>query len=167
MANIIQFKKELARLLKKHGASINWECGEGSDTHGIYDEKITVLLGDGQRYDLNKSSFVDENSLLSRKIVRPVKVNKYDYMKVIQQNYGQGFEDVSEYECNSQGVCSQMSGKFINLPSGKQRELLLITHDLAEYRLLGYPIRTIKRRKLRQWSNNSTKKHDHYLFKKK
>jgi len=30
-----------------------------------------------------------------------MKTNKYTYLKVIQQNYGQGWEDVSEYETNS------------------------------------------------------------------
>ena len=63
-----------------------------------------------------------------------MKTNKYTYLKVIQQNYGQGWEDVSEYETNSQ---------FIT----KDRELL--KHDLKEYRLTGYPTRVIQRKELR------------------
>ena len=37
-----------------------------------------------------------------------MKTNKYNYLKVIQQNYGQGWEDVSEYETNSQGITFQL-----------------------------------------------------------
>jgi len=63
-----------------------------------------------------------------------MKTNKYTYLKVIQQNYGQGWEDVSEYETNSQGIT-------------KDSELL--KHDLKEYRLMGYPTRVIQRKELR------------------
>jgi hypothetical protein len=62
-----------------------------------------------------------------------MKTNKYNYFKVIQQNYGQGFEDVSEYQTNSQGIT-------------KDRELL--KHDLKEYRLMGYPTRVVQRKML-------------------
>lgn len=77
---------------------------------------------------------------------------KYSYSKVIQQNYGygQGWEDVSEYTCNSQGKTSEMSGKFKELKySGKKRELTLLEHDLAEYKYkCQYPTRVIFRRTL-------------------
>ncbi len=63
-----------------------------------------------------------------------MKTTKYIYLKVIQQNYGQGWEDVSEYETNSQGIT-------------KDSELL--KHDLKEYRLMGYPTRVIQRKELR------------------
>lgn len=56
---------------------------------------------------------------------------KYTYTKVIQQNYGQGWEDVSEYESNSAGVA-------------KDKDLL--AHDLKEYRLMGYSTRVIFRK---------------------
>jgi hypothetical protein len=56
---------------------------------------------------------------------------KYTYWKVIQQNYGQGFEDVSHYEANSNG-----STKNYNL----------LKHDVKEYRLMGYATRIIFRR---------------------
>lgn len=59
---------------------------------------------------------------------------KYEYNKVIQKNYGQGFEDVSEYSCNSLGVVSEMSGKFKELKNGGKREISLLEHDLKEYR---------------------------------
>ena len=62
-----------------------------------------------------------------------MKTNKYNYFKVIQQNYGQGFEDVSEYQTNSKGTT-------------KDRELL--KHDLKEYRLMGYPTKVIQRKTL-------------------
>ena len=31
-------------------------------------------------------------------------MNKYTYYKVLQLNYGQGWEDTCQYPCNSQGV---------------------------------------------------------------
>lgn len=79
---------------------------------------------------------------------KAVKVNKYSYVNVIQQHYGQGWEDVSEYECNSMGVCNEMSGKFVTLGNGYKREVSLIKHDLKEYRLMGYATRVIKRKVL-------------------
>lgn len=59
--------------------------------------------------------------------------NKYTYLKVIQQNYGQGWEDNSEYQTNSQGIAID-------------RELLKA--DLKEYKLTGYPTRVISRKEL-------------------
>ena len=65
---------------------------------------------------------------------------KYEYNKVIQQNYIGKWEDVSEYKCNSQGVTSEthttQEGKVIKL----------ITHDVKEYRLTGYATRIIFRK---------------------
>lgn len=60
-------------------------------------------------------------------------MNKYRYIKVIQQRYGQGWEDCSEYETNS---------NFIT----KDRDLL--RSDLKEYKLMGYPTRVVQRREL-------------------
>ena len=81
-----------------------------------------------------------------------MKQNKYNYLNVIQQNYGQGWEDVSEYEANSKGKCineSLHSGKFVtNQRTGKQREVTLLTYDLIEYNKTGYPTRTIFRKEL-------------------
>lgn len=57
---------------------------------------------------------------------------KYNYLKVIQQHYGQGWEDVSEYESNSQGHPIELSDK----PSPKGRPESLLSHDLREYRLM-------------------------------
>jgi hypothetical protein len=74
--------------------------------------------------------------------------NKYTYLKVIQQYCGGPWNDVSEYECDSMGNTFEMSGKFITLKSGRQRELKLITHDLKEYQLTGYPTRVIFRKEL-------------------
>lgn len=56
---------------------------------------------------------------------------RYQYIKVIQQHYGFGWEDVSEYESTSNGIA-------------KDRQLL--NHDLKEYRLTGYATRVIFRR---------------------
>jgi hypothetical protein len=76
------------------------------------------------------------------------KVNKYNYLKVIQQHYGQGWEDVSEYETDSQFNNFEKSGKFITTKFGTQREISLISHDLSEYRLTGYATRLICRKEL-------------------
>ncbi len=64
-----------------------------------------------------------------------MKVNKYTYYKVIQQHYGQGWEDASDYETNSQYYHNK-----------EQRELL--KHDKKEYELMGYPTRVINRKEL-------------------
>lgn len=84
-----------------------------------------------------------------------MKTLKYNYLKVIQQNYGYcGFEDVSEYEANSLGVVTQMSGQFKINRYGIKREISALTHDLREYRLLGYPTRVIFRKELNPlWQN--------------
>lgn len=80
------------------------------------------------------------------------KVNKYNYLNVIQQNCGFGWEDVSEYEADSQGRSigeALHSGKFVTSEkTGRTRELTLLTHDLAEYRLTGYATRVIFRKEL-------------------
>ena len=60
-----------------------------------------------------------------------MKTKKYNYIKVIQQYFGNGWEDVSEYEANSNGAAIDKK---------------LILHDLREYRLTGYPTRVIFRR---------------------
>ena len=73
-----------------------------------------------------------------------MKTNKYTYLKVIQQNYGQGWEDVSEYETNSQGTPKEYTDKVIN----KYNKLSLLAHDLKEYRLTGYTTRVIQRKQL-------------------
>lgn len=79
-----------------------------------------------------------------------MKATKYNYLKVIQQHYGQGWEDVSEYECNSAFINSEKSGSFYTDKHGRLRERSLIAHDLAEYRLTGYPTRLINRRELKE-----------------
>ncbi len=71
---------------------------------------------------------------------------KYEYLAVIQQNFGQGWEDVSEYETDSNFRNFEKSGKFFTNKYGKQQERSLISYDLAEYRLTGYPTRLINRK---------------------
>lgn len=56
---------------------------------------------------------------------------KYTYLKVIQQNYGFGWEDNSEYQTTS---------------NGKVLENSLFIHDLKEYKLTGYATRVINRK---------------------
>ena len=80
------------------------------------------------------------------------KTNKYNYLNVIQQNYGQGWEDVSEYEADSAGRSineSLHSGKFrTHKRTGRQIEITLLTHDFNEYCLTGYATRIIFRKEL-------------------
>jgi hypothetical protein len=71
-----------------------------------------------------------------------MKANKYNYLNVIQQNYGNGWEDNSEYQAKSNGVSIDKT----------TRELL--NHDLKEYRLTGYPTRLIFRKELKQLQNS-------------
>jgi len=66
-----------------------------------------------------------------------MEATKYEYNKVIQQHYGQGWEDVSEYETNSQYLFKTKA----------ERELFM--HDIKEYRLTGYLTRSICRKSLR------------------
>ena len=73
---------------------------------------------------------------------------KYSYSKVIQQNYGQGFEDVSEYVTNSQYIPIEMSNKLHISSSGKSKVQSLLLFDLKEYRLMGYSTRVVQRRVL-------------------
>lgn len=73
---------------------------------------------------------------------------KYSYSKVIQQNYGQGFEDVSEYVTNSQYIPIEMSNKLHISSIGKSRVQSLLLFDLKEYCLMDYSTRVVQRRVL-------------------
>ena len=55
-----------------------------------------------------------------------LKPKKYNYFKIIQQHYGQGFEDVSYYQCNSLGEKLDLSGQFKEFKNGRKRELSLL-----------------------------------------
>ena len=63
------------------------------------------------------------------------KLNKYKYLKVIQQNYGFGWEDNSEYEATSKG-------------NSIDKKLFL--GDLKEYRRTGYNTRVVFRKELNE-----------------
>jgi hypothetical protein len=64
-----------------------------------------------------------------------MKQNKFKYLLVIQQLFTgvYGWEDASEYEVDS----NYLGGEYDNWK-----------HDVKEYRLMGYPVRTIRRREL-------------------
>lgn len=66
--------------------------------------------------------------------------NKYRYTLVIQQFYAAayGWEDVSEYETSSNYMTDPDKKGMVNYD--------LWRHDVKEYRLTGYPTRTIRRR---------------------
>lgn len=81
-----------------------------------------------------------------------MKNNKYNYLNVIQQNYGFGWEDVSEYEANSSGMSTEPA-HLVKWASGEIksdpiRTESLLKHDLREYRLTGYATRVIFRKEL-------------------
>jgi hypothetical protein len=67
---------------------------------------------------------------------------KYTYKKVIQQHFGNGWEDVSEYHANSTGQATEKNDD--KDPNSKPGSLLL--HDLTEYKRIGCPTRVIFRR---------------------
>jgi len=78
-----------------------------------------------------------------------MKANKYNYLLVIQQNTGQGWEDVSEYKANSKGKCLELHelteiSKKTGFPI--TRKISLCLNDAKEYRLMGYPTRVIFRK---------------------
>lgn len=58
-----QFKKELKELLEKYDATLEFYVGEGSDTHGLYDEEIVAWLGDHTRISLIDGYSVDSVDL--------------------------------------------------------------------------------------------------------
>jgi len=62
-----------------------------------------------------------------------MKTLKYNYLKVIQQNYGFGWEDNSQYDCKSD----------FNTIDQK-----LFKSDLKEYKLTGYNTRVINRKEI-------------------
>jgi hypothetical protein len=66
------FLLELQVLLAKYDAEIGWDCGVGSDLHGVYDECITVSMGNKEVFRTNKgndclsiSSFMSAKELQS------------------------------------------------------------------------------------------------------
>jgi len=77
---------------------------------------------------------------------------KFNYLLVIQQNFGQGWEDVSEYQATSTGNCLERTEKEYTKKNGKTgiRSVSLCLLDANEYRLTGYPTRIIKRRETKQ-----------------
>jgi hypothetical protein len=62
--------------------------------------------------------------------------NKYNYYRIIQQYCGGSWSDASHYETDSSYHHNKES-----------RDLL--KHDLAEYRIMGYPVRVISRKELK------------------
>lgn len=78
----------------------------------------------------------------------PKKANKYNYLLVIQQHYGQGWEDVSEYEATSQGDAKEYDNKILINKHGREYKQTLLRHDLKEYQLMGYSTRVIFRKEL-------------------
>lgn len=69
-----------------------------------------------------------------------MRTNKYTYYRVIQGNFGTGWEDVDWHECDSQGL----------LPREKRGEL---RYNLREYQASGQGVyRIVGRRERRETS---------------
>lgn len=49
MSDINNFKVELKELLERYNASISFSVGEGSDTHGLYDEKMILTVNEDSK----------------------------------------------------------------------------------------------------------------------
>jgi hypothetical protein len=75
-----------------------------------------------------------------------MRTKKNNYYLVIQQNYGYGWEDNSQYICKSDGTPTELSGKFRETKSGLKIPISLYKHDLMEYIKTGYNTRTICRK---------------------
>ena len=75
-----------------------------------------------------------------------MKTVKFKHLKVIQQHYGQGWEDVSEYETDSAGNPKETHG--FKMTKGRMFPVSLLQHDLKEYQLTGYPTRVIRRKEI-------------------
>jgi hypothetical protein len=54
-----KFKHELKELLIKYDASISANVGKGSDTHGIYDEYISISVRDNPKLYMETSESAD------------------------------------------------------------------------------------------------------------
>lgn len=76
--------------------------------------------------------------------------NKYKYLKVIQQDTGIGWEDVSDYETDSYGIPTEKTTDYKVTKSGRKLYTSLLKYDLKSYRETGYPTRVIKRRILNE-----------------
>lgn len=57
-----EFKQELKGLLEKYGASIQFECSDCSDLHGVYSPEMQADLG-GTTVKLNSGYCVDASDL--------------------------------------------------------------------------------------------------------
>lgn len=57
-----QFLEKFHALLAEYGASVSWTCDPCSDTHGIYDEAMTVDIGNTEIARLDKG-YIDAPGL--------------------------------------------------------------------------------------------------------
>lgn len=84
-----------------------------------------------------------------------MKTRKYNYFLVIQQNFGFGWEDVSQYEATSTGTCLERTEKEYTKKDGTtgKKSVSLCLLDANEYRLMGYSTRIIFRKEKAQAVN--------------
>lgn len=72
------------------------------------------------------------------------RINRYKYVKVIQQYFATYWEDVSEYETDSKGNLKEYTDK----QDMHGCKVSLLRQDLEEYKRMGYPTRVVKRKQL-------------------
>ena len=113
--------------------------------------RIIIIKTTGSSEDAAKNKVIQAENCPPSAIIKAVEIRKpkYNYINVIQQYYGYGWEDVSEYEANSKGVSNEPSGQMRTLKkSGVKVPITLLAADLKEYKFTGYPTRVIFRREL-------------------
>lgn len=62
LTDMQKFKKELRELLNKYSATIAWDCSEGSDTHGIYEDWMSVVVN-GQAERVTNGRYIDKHDI--------------------------------------------------------------------------------------------------------
>jgi hypothetical protein len=58
-----QFVTELQALLKKYNASISWNCGAGSDLHGVYEERMDIEINNNVILTVPWTSYVSADNI--------------------------------------------------------------------------------------------------------
>ncbi len=113
--------------------------------------RIIIIKTTGSSEEAAKNKVIQAENCPASAIIKAVEVRKpkYNYINVIQQYYGYGWEDVSTYEANSKGISTEPSGHTrILKKSGIEIPITLLAHDLKEYNFTGYPTRVVFRREL-------------------
>lgn len=85
-----------------------------------------IVYFEGKEYIHNNKELAMRQINAIKKVNKTLN-NKYSYLKVIQQNCGYGWEDVSEYEATSNGTPTE------KYTTKEGKTMSLYKHDLKEY----------------------------------